>query len=306
MSRNFGLGQRNMAHAGAVALRQAQERGALSYASVDKYSQSWKQFTCWAKEHGVNRMEHVSPELVKSYGQRLSEMVQGNSLKASTAQNLVTAVNKVMHLATGTWSSVKPTLDAGIPQRSNIRATAPAALNREHYEARLKEAEHCVGSRAIAVCELARELGLRSKEASLLNAVQALQQAKTKGVLVVRDGTKGGRFRRISITSERQLKALERAAAAQGNARSVMPPEVNWVQWREGELRQVREVIGGLHELRSAFACERYAQITGFAAVCTGGKILDKQKDLEARQTISLELGHDRIEVVAEYVGGRK
>jgi len=85
-----------------------------------------------------------------------------------------------------------------------------------------------------------------------------------------------------------------------------MPPDLNWKQWRQGELRTVREAVGGLHELRSAYACERYEAITGHAAPCAGGQILDKDVDYGARLVISEELGHGRTDVVSEYVGGRK
>jgi hypothetical protein len=64
--------------------------------------------------------------------------------------------------------------------------------------------------------------------------------------------------------------------------------------------------IKGYHELRAAWACERYMQEAGCPApVMQGGRIADPSVDAEARRIIARELGHDRIDVVAEYIGAR-
>jgi hypothetical protein len=64
--------------------------------------------------------------------------------------------------------------------------------------------------------------------------------------------------------------------------------------------------IKGYHELRAAWACERYLQETGCPApVMRGDRIADPAVDAEARRIIAKELGHDRIDVVAEYIGAR-
>lgn len=300
MSRNYGLGHRDMNKAGALALERARQDKAISYATKEKYAQSWSQFASWAKDQGINRMEQISASLVMQYGRDLAD-----HKAPSTAQNLVSAVNRVMDMASrGQWKPISPTKDCGIPERSRLREDTPQTLERQTYETRLAQASALVGERAIAVCELARELGLRAKEASLLNANQALKQAQEKGFVSVLDGTKGGRYREVPITSEAQRTALSRAAAAQGDARAVMPAECNWKQWREGELREVREAMGGLHELRAAYACERYEALTGHPPPCASGQIQDKDADRNARLQISAELGHGRIDVVSEYVGG--
>jgi hypothetical protein len=91
----------------------------------------------------------------------------------------------------------------------------------------------------------------------------------------------------------------------------MIPQGENWKSWREGELRQIREIVkektgGGLHSLRTAYACERYQSQTGWSAPSAGGHIQDKTIDREARIVVSQELGHGRIDVVASYVGGRR
>lgn len=307
MSRNYGLGHRNMNKAGALALERARVAKEISFETEHRYGQSWSQFTSWAKEQGINRMEHITAALVTQYGQGLADLVRAETTAASTAQNRVSAVNRVMHMATrGQWKTVSPTQACGIAERSHVRQDKPQTLDRGTYEARLQAAKGKVGERAIAVCELARELGLRSKEASLLDARTALKQAHKTGTVSVSDGTKGGRYRQVPIKADAQRAALERAAAAQGTASAVMPGECKWKSWRSGELRLAREAMGGLHELRAAYACERYETLTGYKAPCAGGQILDKAADKDARQKISAELGHGRIEVVNAYVGGQR
>jgi len=65
--------------------------------------------------------------------------------------------------------------------------------------------------------------------------------------------------------------------------------------------------LKGFHELRAAYACERYEQLTGHAAPVNGGHCYRNERDLDqkARQQISLELGHNRIDVMSAYIGGR-
>ena len=64
--------------------------------------------------------------------------------------------------------------------------------------------------------------------------------------------------------------------------------------------------VAGYHELRAAYAAERYADLTGYNAPVNGGKIEDKEVDFDSRLKISNELGHGRAEVLNAYVGGKK
>lgn len=308
---NYGLQTRDMSKAGRFAANAAAREGSLSYSSAATIGERWESFAEWAKEEGVKWMEDVDRDLVIAYGQELSERVEAGEMSPATAQNYVSAVNTVMSLAThGQWESVSPTRECGIPERSTIREEAPAALDRETYGRALDAVRDALGDRAAAIVELAREFGLRSKEASLIDARAAYAEASASGYVTISEGTKGGREREVPITSDRQIAALERAAVAQGGDRSMIPAGETWKSWREGTLRDAREIVqqhtgGGLHDLRSAYACERYQQLTGHAAPVAGGSIVDRAADREAREQIAQELGHGRIDVVSEYVGGR-
>jgi len=137
-----------------------------------------------------------------------------------------------------------------------------------------------------------------------------LQEARERGLVTIVDGTKGGRIRTVPVLQEQQLRALANAAMHQGVGRSLIPVGQNWKQFRENTLRQGRiplQQVGitGYHDLRAAYACDRYQKITGHPAPVIAGGIVDKQLDRLAREQISSELGHGRIDVVSEYIGGR-
>jgi hypothetical protein len=300
-----------MGNAAGVFLRQAAERGELSFSSVATLQDRFSQFSQFAKDEGIGRMERIDGELVREFGRGLAEKVENGEISESYSQNLVSAVNTVMSLATkGDWQSVSPTKDCGIAERNFVRQEAPDSLNRDVYESARDAVRAEMGDRAAAVVELARELGLRSKEASLIDAQKSYLQAKETGKVTISEGTKGGRARELTITSETQLQSLKNASESQGEGRSMIPEGENWKSWREGELRETREIVqektgGGLHSLRTAYACERYQSHAGSAAPSAGGHIQDKTIDREARIVVSLELGHGRIDVVSSYLGGR-
>jgi hypothetical protein len=65
--------------------------------------------------------------------------------------------------------------------------------------------------------------------------------------------------------------------------------------------------IRGFHELRAAYACDRYQQITGEKApVVGGGRSVNRSMDQKARVIIGLELGLSRIDVLVSYLGSAK
>lgn len=310
MSRNFGTGTRDMAQAGRMLLAAAAARRECSFATVDVVSDRWRLFAQYAKAQGVGRMERVTPALVCRYGMCLADRVRSGEMQPAYAQNLVSGVNTVMRLVCS-WPAVSPTKDCAIPLRSTVRKRMPASLDPSAFAAAIADLRHRGLARQAAVAGLARRFGLRSMEASLLDATAALQQAQSCGRIRVVDGTKGGRARQVPVYHADQLEALQAASVMQGKGRSMIPLHLDWHRWRHGGLRDGREVLKqygmtGYHDLRAAYACERYAVLTGrLAPVCRQSQQCEAVDDLGARQTISRELGHDRVEVVAAYIGAR-
>ena len=298
-----------MVSAARNALNQAVARGESSFATAATVTERFRLFVAYVRRDGIGRMEQITPEVVTRYGQHLAEQVQAQELSAAYAQNLVSAINTVMNLATqGAWNSVSPTAGCAIAKRSQVRRVAPTGLDRGKFSDALADARSRGLWHGAAVAELARELGLRTKEGSLLDAVVALREAEARGAITVSSGTKGGRKREVPILHS-QLETLARAAALQSSNRSLVPPAQTWAGFRTGELRDTRELlqahgISRLHELRAAYACERYQNITGEVAPVLGGNA-DRDIDQIARLQIAQELGHGRIDVTNSYLGGR-
>mgnify|MGYP006951086080 CR=1 FL=1 len=95
-------------------------------------------------------------------------------------------------------------------------------------------------------------------------------------------------------------------------SRNLISPHESYLNLLQQIIRPAREILHahnlkGFHELRAAYACERYEQITQHRAPINGGQCfqVDKNLDRDARRQISYELGHGRIAVVAAYIGGR-
>jgi len=95
-------------------------------------------------------------------------------------------------------------------------------------------------------------------------------------------------------------------------SRNLIAPDESYLTFMQEIIRPTRDILhahnlNGFHELRAAYAYERYEQITQHPAPINGGKCcqVDRNLDREARRQISFELGHGRIDVVAVYIGGR-
>jgi integrase len=121
--------------------------------------------------------------------------------------------------------------------------------------------------------------------------------------------TKGGRERIIPIRSEQQREVLKRAHRLAGRG-SLIPANRSYVQQMrvyEGNTR--RAGLHHMHGLRHAYAQNRYDELTGWSCPAAAGPVASeltseqRERDHEARLTISRELGHEREAVVAAYLG---
>lgn len=121
--------------------------------------------------------------------------------------------------------------------------------------------------------------------------------------------TKGGREREVPITSEPQRQVLADAKALVHDG-SLIPAEMSYRdQLNRFKAQTARAGIDRVHGLRHAYAQRRYEQITGWKAPAAGGpaskelSAAQKRIDREARHTISAELGHEREQITAVYLG---
>jgi hypothetical protein len=302
-NRNFGYGKK-MEFAGLQALRDRYAGG--HFASVDAHSSRWGTFCDWSIERGVKDARNITIEHVNAYVAYLKNEVLEGELKPSYAQNLVSSVNTVLSQMRGDdaiWA--KP---SEVGERCAVRDTAPLWVSRDDVSgvrARIDE------SRFAAMIDLAREFGLRFRECSRLDAAHALRQAVRSAQITVSEGVKGGNQERtVPITSQRQIDALRAAAAAQQGGLNLMRADQTYSQFKNQAYKAFYAAGGShFHDLRAAYACDRYHELTGCKAPVLRNSDDEKPSrgsDRAARLIISKELGHHRIEVVNEYVGGRR
>jgi site-specific recombinase XerC len=153
---------------------------------------------------------------------------------------------------------------------------------------------------------LQAEFGLRREEAIKFRPNYAI---KADHIKLKASWTKGGRARTVPIRTEEQRRLLgEVRKLAKGGA--LIPPELNYVEQRNRYDRQVRDAgIKNPHGLRHAYAQARYEELTGWKAPLAGGPASkyfnnnQRARDKGARETISRELGHDREDISATYLG---
>lgn len=121
--------------------------------------------------------------------------------------------------------------------------------------------------------------------------------------------TKGGKEREIPILIETQRELLNQAKALADKG-SLIPVEMSYKdQLNRFKAQTAFAGIDRVHGFRHAYAQARYAELTGWKAPAAGGptskQLSPEQKaiDRQARLTISRELGHEREQITAVYLG---
>lgn len=157
-----------------------------------------------------------------------------------------------------------------------------------------------------ASMRLAKMFGLRKEEAIKFNASYA-----NKGDHIQLKGSwcKGGRPRVVPILTQEQRYLLDEIKRLVG-ANSLIPSNKKFIQQYKRYEEVTRQLgLRNLHGLRHAYAQERYKQLTGWDCSHRGGlkykqmSLEQKKVDREIRLVISKELGHNRIDNVAIYIG---
>jgi hypothetical protein len=153
---------------------------------------------------------------------------------------------------------------------------------------------------------LQSEFGLRRAESIKFNVLFA-----DRGDHLHLKGSwcKGGRARDIPIRNDSQRNLLNEIRFFVGS-NSLIPVNLMYVeQLRIYEYATVKVGLHKLHGLRHQFAQDRYKELTGRLAPSAGGKTSkeltaeEKSQDHETRLIISCELGHEREQVTAVYLG---
>jgi integrase len=267
---------------------------------------------------GYNDARQIDRRTLQDYAAYLRQQIQHGELCIATAQNRLSSVNRTLAALRGDQNVrvASPSQALG-QQRSSVRTRAPDGQNYQQVRRVLEVLGEQQHERVAAIVLLARATRMRLREAILADLPRLHREAEHLGRINIQDGTKGGRSGASAprwVVANAAVKAalqLARDASPTGS-RNLLARDESYAVFLQQTVLPAREALHahglkGFHELRAAYACERYEQLTGHAAPVNGGHCyrLERDLDQQARQQISLELGHNRIDVMSAYIGGR-
>ena len=313
--RNFGFGKQ-MDWAGHQALKNLYGRG--HFATVASHAQRWRQFCHWARSsHGINDACAIDQSLLENYAADLAERVEEETLAVSYAQNLIVSANITLEALRQDKTIRIESPASWVGKRQTVRTRVPDGIDWPDIGRLVARLRQNNLERAAIIVLLCRSFGIRLREAILASLADWQRQARERGQIDIRKGTKGGRGKEVERwvpVNERGRVALREAVQVrnQSGGQNLLRPDETFDDLvNDGEVHRARMIlhefgIKGYHELRAAWACERYEEISGAAApVLQEGKSLGQQNDDQFRLNLARELGHDRIDVVAAYIGAR-
>ena len=153
---------------------------------------------------------------------------------------------------------------------------------------------------------LQEQFGLRREEAIKFNVSYA---DKKDYVKLKSSWTKGGKERVIPVRTSMQRELLDELRKKVGN-RALIPDDKTFKQQLKVYEWHVRNAgLDKMHGLRHTYAQSRYEELTGWKSPAAGGALSadlskrDKEVDSRVRLEISRELGHEREEITAVYLG---
>ncbi|PIB57704.1 integrase domain-containing protein [Pseudomonas sp. 2822-17] len=316
--RNFGWG-RQLSYSGPQALRDM--FGGGHYGTVKAHSDRWQAFVRWCRSEdgpGFNDSRQIDRQTLLDYAGHLRQQVEQGAIGIATAQNRLSSVNRTMAALRGDqYVKVSSPSKALGMQRTSVRRSVPQGQDREQVKRIVDVLCKHQMPRAAAIAQLARATGMRLRETILADLPRLQREAEKLGKINIQEGTKGGRSGALAprwITVDGHIReALEFAfQVSPDGSRNLLAPDESYLDFQREIVHPARDILHthnlkGFHELRAAYACERYEQITHHLAPINGGRCyqLDRRLDQEARVQISYELGHGRIDVVSAYIGGR-
>ncbi|WP_431036912.1 integrase domain-containing protein [Pseudomonas yamanorum] len=293
--RNFGFG-RQLSYAGPQALKDLFGDG--HFATVKAHSDRWQAFVGWCRsEEGLmlNDARQIDREILMRYAAHVREQVDQGNVGIATAQNRLSSVNRTMAALRGDQYVKIPSPSKALSlQRSGVRSEAPQGQHRVQVEQIAQALSEQGQQRVSAIVHLARETGMRLREAILPDLPRLQREARQLGKINIQNGTKGGRSgasapRWIAVTDQVRDALYRASEASPKGSRNLLAHDESYKDFLRTVVRPARDILHehglkGFHELRAAYACERYEQLTGFLAplfVKSGG-YLDQAEPLLA------------------------
>ncbi len=328
ITRNHGFGKQ-IAWAGHQALRAYYGQG--HFATVQAHFLRWRQFCDWLRDYyGIRDAGAIKPHHLDDYAEHLAQQVEEEVMAVAYAQNLLSSVNTTLKALRGDGHLRIDSPSKRVGKRSHIRRELPSGYDWDRFQSAVDALYDADLPRAAAVAQLARSLGLRLREAVLGDIPRWLRERDAHGKIDVREGTKGGRGKEVArwvpVVDGAGDCALENADSTRrelGCENNLLKPHETYDSFvNDGEIHRARAIlhrhgIKGYHDLRAAWACDRYCDLVGRCAPvveqCSPSDELSEEES-EAVATLSAELGlelaqelgHNRLDVLAAYVGSHR
>lgn len=280
------------------------------FSTIASHCHRFNLFADFCKKYNTNNSVFITQQLFENYAFVIQKRVFVGDLSTHYAHNLISSVNVVMRAFRRDkqiWLSPKELFGP----RCHIRKIAPN-MSIKDVKAACKKINAEAGSDIALLIWLARILGLRLREAILIDAKKALKQSKKNGFIDIRRGTKGGRGKKVERlieSNKRIVFALSFSALAQGTRKSFIPKDEKLITF----YRRIHKValpilkefnINKVHDLRAAFACDEYKLEFGIdAPVVSGNSIIKTTEVKEGLVLISKKLGHNREYIIDSYCG---
>lgn len=318
-SKNMGYG-RDPKYAAKNKLRDHFNSG--HYATTITHSERFNLFIDWIEEHHkIKDLRDITNSHLLAYSEHVKALMNDERIAVSTAHNRISSCNVVLKIMRGDnhirIDKIAKTLEK---KRCYVRSQAPDRIDLDEILKVQHQLRNSGKIRLAAIIGLTRTLGMRLREAVLCDLQRLKREAQKFGKINIQEGTKGGRKgshapRWIDIT-ECAADAIDFAIlASPPNSKNLLNPNETYISFIRTVVRHKGINLGGygirkIHDLRAAYACERYEQITGHPAPVIEKRLAMSKEELkmdkEARRIISRELGHERIEICNSYIGSCK
>ena len=277
------LCQRN--HDGSFSLRASRERR-LSQISDQLHNLGFKNLNA----------QNLKPKHVNA----LVESWQTQNLVSGTIKNRMTDLR---------WLAEKLNIKSVIASSNDYYG-----IDQRIYVTNISKATELDGEKLASITDAHIKLSLKLQEAFGLRRAESIKFNASWAdhgdkIVLKRSWCKGGKERDIIIRNEMQRTILNEVRAFT-KFDSLIPKELTYIQQlKRFEDHTSKAGIHKVHGLRHAYAQQRYLELTGRVAPAAGGNTSreltaeDKQVDKEARLIISRELGHEREQITAIYLG---
>lgn len=268
-----------------------------SFATQADRRDSLVRISCELVELGFRRMQPTS--LKTKHVKALVAHWQAKGLTSGTIKNKLAHIRWWAEKVGCGHAVPNDNLSLGVEKRVYVTNVNKAQTINERHD-QIKDAYVHLS------LELQQAFGLRREESIKFSPSYADRGDR---IALKASWTKGGKAREIPIETAAQREVLDRVHQLVGKG-ALIPPQLNYIQQRhryDGEVKRVG--LNNQHGLRHGYAQRIYQELTGRLAPAAGGpkrkdmSAQERQLDNEVRLIISRLLGHERLEVVAVYLG---